>query len=167
MMSHLNIFSHIQMSLRTWKTTLRLKFWRICSPPERSEDNNLNPRIQVTFTQNHPMGKILIGLLKDTFQLAKKINVKEMKSDLYKICTNFYIATRLGQMSTKLQIKHAAMNLKGNRSKEFNSHLLKWKLEIREKFFFPISTLLTPRQWNEAMKCFSTQSPLFADQSRK
>ena len=110
-------FSHIQMSLRTWKTTLRLKFWRICSPPERSEDNNLNPRIQVTFTQNHPMGKILIGLLKDTFQLAKKINVKEMKSDLYKICTNFYIAMRLGQMSTKLQTKHAAMNLKGIRSK--------------------------------------------------
>ena len=36
-------------------------------PPELSEDNNLNPGIQVTFTQNHPMGEILIGLLKDIF----------------------------------------------------------------------------------------------------
>ena len=84
-------------------------------PLEPSEENNL--KIQVTFTQNHPTGKILIGLLKDTFQLAKKTYVKEAKSDLYEMCTNLYNARRLGQKSTKLQIKHAAMNLKRIRSK--------------------------------------------------
>ena len=79
-------FSHIQMSLRTWKMTFRLKFWRICSPPEHLEDNNFNPRIQIIFTKNHPTGKILIGLLKDTFQLAKKTYVKEMKKATYIKC---------------------------------------------------------------------------------
>ena len=136
-------------------------------PPELSEDNNLNPGIQVTFTQNHPMGKILIGLLKDTFQLAKKTNVKEMESDLNEMCTNFYNAMRLGQTSTKRQIKHAAMNLEEQLiEKELNSHLLNENTDP-PKYFSPIPTLLTPHQRNEAMKCFPTRSPRFAGNSNR
>ena len=136
-------------------------------PPELSEDNNLNPAIQVTFTQNHPMGKILIGLLKDTFQLAKKTNVKEMESDLNEMCTNFYNAMRLGQTSTKRQIKHAAMNLEEQLiEKELNSHLLNENTDP-PKYFSPIPTLLTPHQRNEAMKCFPTRSPRFAGNSNR
>ena len=39
-----------------------------------SSDNALNPNIQLNFTRNHPMGKILIGLAQDSMQLAEKNN---------------------------------------------------------------------------------------------
>ena len=136
-------------------------------PPELSEDNNLNPAIQVTFTQNHPMGKILIGLLKDTFQLAKKTNVKEMESDLTDMCTNFYNAMRLGQTNTKRQIKHASRNLEEQLiEKELNGHLLNENTDP-PKCFSPTPILLTPHQRNEAMKCFPTRSPRFSGQSSR
>ena len=50
--------------------------------PELSANNAMNPSGQLSFTKNHPMGKILFNLLKDTFTLAKKTNVKEMDSEV-------------------------------------------------------------------------------------
>ena len=58
--------------------------------PELHGDTTLNPSIQLSVTQAHPLGRIFLGLLKDSMQLAKKSNVKEMETDIPKLCSNFY-----------------------------------------------------------------------------
>jgi hypothetical protein len=130
--------------------------------PELSEDNNLNPSIQVTFTQNHPMGQILLNLLKDTFKVAKKSNVKEMDSDIHELCTNFYNAMRMGKMNTSRQIKQSAKDLEDQLiEKELNGHLLHENTKP-PKEFSPTPTLLNTHLRNEAMKCFPTKGPKFS-----
>lgn len=131
-------------------------------PPELSEDVSLNPDIQISFTQNHPMGRILIGLLKDSFQLAKKTNVKEMNSDLNELCTNFYNSMRWSNMSTKRQISQRAKELEQNLiDRELNSHLLNENTDP-PKHFSSVPTLITPQLRNEALKSFPTRHPKFS-----
>ena len=133
-------------------------------PPHLSEDNDLNPGIQLAFTQNHPLGQIFLSLMKDMIHLAKKTHVKEMESDLNEMCTNFYNATRLGQSDTKRQIKKSAQDLENHLiQKELDSHLLNENTDP-PTYFSSIPTLLSTRQRNEAMKCFPTHGPRFSGQ---
>ena len=41
------------------------------------------------------MGKILIGLVQDSMQLAEKNNLRSMETNLPELCTNFYNAMML------------------------------------------------------------------------
>jgi hypothetical protein len=130
--------------------------------PELSEDNVLNPSIQLAYTQNHPMGQIFLNLLKDTFKLAKKTNVKEMDSDVNELCTNFYNAMRMGKMTTNRQIKQSAKDLEEQLiEKELNGHLLNDNTKPPSNFS-PVPTLVNIHLRNEAMKCFPTRGSKFS-----
>jgi hypothetical protein len=136
-------------------------------PPDLSEDNTLNPGIQYAFTQNHPMGKILLSLLRDTCNLAKKTNVKEMESEVNEMCTNFFNAMRMGKSSTSRQIKQSSADLESHLiDKELNSHLLNENTDP-PKYFSPIPTLHTPHHRSEAMKLFPTRNAKFSGQSHR
>ena len=131
-------------------------------PPTLSENNELNPDIQLHFTKNHPMGQILLSLLKDTFQLAKKTNVKEMESDVSELCSNFYNAMRMSTRATKQQLQQTAKEFESRLiEKELNSHLLNENTDP-PKYFSPAPTLISAHQRNEALKNFPTRHPKFS-----
>jgi hypothetical protein len=139
----------------------------VAQPQDLSDDTTLNPGIQFSFTQNHPMGKIFLGLLRDTCHLAKKTNVKEMESDVNELCMNFFNAMRMGKSSTSRQIKQSAADLESHLiEKELNSHLLNENTDP-PKYFSPIPTLLTPHQRSEAMKLFPSRNAKFSGQSHR
>ena len=136
----------------------------VSRPPELSEDNDDNPSIQIRFTQNHPMGRIFINLLKDSFQLAKKTNVKEMESELHDMCSSFYSAMRLDASNVNRKIKKSTKDLEESIiEKELNGHLLN-EDSTPPTHFSKIPTLITPHLRNEAMKIFPTRNPRFSGQ---
>jgi len=131
-------------------------------PPGLSDDNAQNPDIQLSFTKNHPMGQILLNLLRDTFQLAKKTNVKEMDSDVTELCSNFYNAMRMSNMATKHQIQQTAKEIEKRLiEKELNSHLLHENTDP-PRHFSSVPTLQSTHQRNEALKSFPTRHPKFS-----
>jgi hypothetical protein len=130
--------------------------------PELSADNTMNPSNQLAFTKNHPMGQILLNLLKDMFTISKKTNVKEMDSEVNEMCTNFYNAMRMGKVATNRQIQRSAQELEELLiEKELNSHLLN-ESTCPPPFFSPVPSITTGHLRNEAMKCFPTRAPKFA-----
>jgi hypothetical protein len=127
-----------------------------------SDDNSLNPARQVTFTKNHPMGQIILNLIRDVSTLAQKANLKEMDTDVKEVCTQFYNAMRLGKSTTNRQIKQSAKDLEEQLiEKELNGHLLNNNTKPPTEFS-PVPTITSSHLRNEAMKCFPTRSPKFS-----
>ena len=127
-----------------------------------SSDNALNPNVQLKFTRNHPMGKILIGLVQDSMQLAEKNNLRSMETNLPELCTNFYNAMMLEKNKTNRKILQTTAEIEANIiNKELNSHTLNQNVEA-PTHFSPVPTLLTPRQRADCMKLFPTGSHKFA-----
>jgi len=129
-----------------------------------SSDNSHNASMQYNYTNNHPMGKIFIGLLKDNMQLAEKSKLKAMELSLQDLCTNFYNAMKLERNRTNNRINQTAFDIEQNIiQKELNSHTLNQSVEA-PTMFSPVPTLLTPRQRAECMKLFPTGSQKFSGQ---
>ena len=127
-----------------------------------SSDNALNPNVQLNFTRNHPMGKILIGLVQDSMQLAEKNNLRSMETNLPELCTNFYNAMMLEKNKTNRRILQTTAEIEANMiNKELNSHTLNQNVEP-PTYFSPVPTLLSPRQRADCMKLFPTGSQKFA-----
>jgi len=114
------------------------------------------------YTQNHPLGQIFLGLFKDTFNLAKKTNQKEMESDLAEVCENFNKAMRLIAKTTQKQIEKATKNFEVHLiQKELNSHLINEHSDPPKKFS-PFPTIISAQAKNDAMRSFPTKSPKFS-----
>ena len=122
--------------------------------PELHGDTTLNPSIQLSVTQAHPLGRIFLGLLKDTIQLAKKSNIKEMETDIQDLCSNFYNSVRLEKAKSQKQLKQAVAEIHESLiNKELNGHLLNQDADP-PTYFSPSPTLLTAHQRAEAMRLF-------------
>ncbi len=131
-----------------------------------SSDNALNPTMQYNYTNNHPLGKIFIGLLKDNIQLADKTKLRSMETSVQDLCTNFYNAMKLERNRTNNRINQSIAEIETNIiNKELNSHMLNQSVEAPRNFS-PVPTLLTPRQRAECMKLFPTGSQKFSGQSK-
>jgi hypothetical protein len=130
--------------------------------PELSADNTMNPSNHLAFTKNHPMGQILLNLLKAIFILSKNTNVKEMDSEVNQMCAHFYNAMRMGKVSTSRQIKRSTKELEELLiEKELNSHLLN-ESTSPPPYFSPGPSIITGKLRNEAMKCFPTRGQKFS-----
>ncbi len=129
-----------------------------------SSDNALNPTMQYNYTNNHPLGKIFIGLLKDNMQLADKTKLRSMEMSIQDLCTNFYNAMKLERNRTNNTICQSVAEIEANIiNKELNSHTLNQSVEAPTNFS-PVPTLLTPRQRAECMKLFPTGNHKFSGQ---
>jgi len=136
-------------------------------PPELSEDTEQNPGIQRKFTQNHPLGKILLDLVSDTYELSKKTKRSGMDVNIEDLCRNFYNAVRLDRVQVTRAVQKANMEFENQLiEKEMNSHLLNDNTNP-PKYYSPIPTLLTSGDRNEALKTFPTQKPRFSGQPTK
>jgi len=116
----------------------------------------------IAYTQKHPLGQIFLSLLKDTFNLSKKANHKEMESDLNDVCENFNKAMRLFDKSTQKQIEQATKNFEVQLiQKELNSHLINEHSDPPKRFS-PVATITSVQAKNDAMRSFPTRSPKFS-----
>jgi len=136
-------------------------------PPELSEDTEENPGIQRKFTQNHPLGKILLDLVSDTYELSKKTKRSGMEVNIEDLCRNFYNAVRLDRVQVARTVQKANRDFENQLiEKEMNSHLLNDNTNP-PKYFSPIPTILTSNDRNEALKTFPTRNPRFSGQPAK
>ncbi len=134
--------------------------------PGLSSDNALNPSMQYNYTNNHPLGKIFIGLLKDNMQLADKTKLRAMEMSVQDLCTNFYNAMKLERNRTTNKINQSIAEIEANIiAKELNSHMINQSVEA-PKTFSPVPTLITPRQRGECMKLFPTGNHKFSGQTK-
>jgi hypothetical protein len=62
--------------------------------PERGEDVPNTQRLtddpMYRFTQAHPIGNILLKIVQDTTNLARKNNTKSMATNIDELCTAFH-----------------------------------------------------------------------------
>lgn len=136
-------------------------------PDTTAEDEMPHADMHFTYTQNHPLGKVLIDHTKDLFNLHRRSGAKEMESCLEDLSENFHQSMRLFRQDIAKQIERSQKNFEVHLiQKELNSHLLNDDADP-PKHFSPVPTLLTPALRNEAMKNFPTRSPRFSGLSPK
>ena len=111
-----------------------------------SSDNTLNPTMQYNYTMNHPMGKIFVGLLKDSMQLADKTKLRSMEMSVQDLCTNFYNAMKLERNRTTNKINQTVAEIEANIiAKELNSHTINQSVEAPTNFS-PVHYLLHAKE---------------------
>ena len=124
-------------------------------------DTTLNPGIHYEYTNNHPMGKILIKILQDNTQMAKKAGLKSMELGIDDLCTSFYNAQLMERNRVKANILQTTAGIELSMiEKEMNSHTLNQQVEP-PKTFSPVPTLLTSRQRADCMKLLPSGSHKF------
>ena len=130
--------------------------------PEISEDDSLNPGIQLAFAHTNSMAQIFLSLMKDMISIAKTTPLSKMESDLNDMCAHFYNATRLSKTDTECKIKNSAKKFKDHLiEKDFHNYLLNKPIDP-PKYFSPIPTLLSRHKRKEALKYFPTSQPKFS-----
>src|SRR5450830_507511 len=108
-------------------------------------DTTLNPGIQYEYTNNHPMGKILLKMLQDNTQLAKKSGVKMMELGVDDLCKNFYNAQLMERNILKSRILQTTADMEMSIiEREMNSHTINQQVTAPSSFS-SAPTLLTPR----------------------
>jgi hypothetical protein len=124
-------------------------------------DTTLNPGIHYEYTNNHPLGKLLLKVLHDNTQLAKKTGLKTMELGIDDLCTSFYNAQLLERNRMKSSILQTTAGIEMLMiEKEMNSHTLNQQVEP-PKSFSPVPTLLTSRQRADCMKLLPSGSHKF------
>ena len=147
------------------------------SNPQQNNDQDIelfenetesNPgTVQLSVTQSHPMGRILLSLLRDSANLAKKSNLKEMESDLNELCQHFYNSIRLEKAKAAKQRKQVIADVEASLiDKELNSHMLNLDSDP-PTYFSPVPTLMSAHQRAEAMKIFPGRNNKYSGQSSK
>ena len=124
-------------------------------------DTTLNPGIHYEYTNNHPLGKLLLKVLHDNTQLAKKTGLKTMELGIDDLCTSFYNAQLMERNRMKNSILQTTAGIEMSMiEKEMNSHTLNQQVEP-PKTFSPVPTLLTSRQRADCMKLLPSGSHKF------
>ena len=117
-------------------------------------DTELNPSRQFSFTNAHPMGKILINLLKDTTRLAEKTHLNTMDSEFQELCTNFY---NYIQMDKRKANKKMLELIQAIKEEILNDELKGYRFDPDAdppSYFSPAPTLLTAQHRSDAMRLF-------------
>jgi hypothetical protein len=106
-----------------------------------------------TYTQNHPMGRILLDMATEEEKNKKNKNIK-----VERLCQNFYEAMQLDSMNRERQFAQLIKQVEENLVKrELTSHTV--TMDIRPpQCFNPRATLLTMAQKNECLRLFPTRN---------
>jgi len=100
------------------------------SHDDDDHESNEGPSRYVTSTQNHPMGRILLGLLNENTRLAKKGNIKSMELNIDDLARDFCEAMRLINDSTHRSVMQATAGIETRLlNKELNAHTVNMRIE--------------------------------------
>jgi len=126
-----------------------------------TNDIMTNPSVQLSVTQSHPLGRILLSLLKDSTNLAEKAKLKKMESEINDLCTNFYDSVRLEKAKLQKQRKQVVAEVEASiLEKELNSHMLNLDMDPPTNFSL-VPTLMSAHQRADAMKLFPCRGTKF------
>jgi len=106
------------------------------------------------FTAEHPIGSILLSLVKDNINLARKTNLKSMNTNVADLCTEFRRGMNLERAENRSDIKYLTSQIEGNIiAKELNSHKINTAIDP-PTYFSPVPTLHTSGKLVEVLKVF-------------
>ena len=122
--------------------------------PDEYEDEYDEQTKSATFTQNHPMGRILLDLTTDEGKSKNKN--KNMNVD--KLCHNFYEAMQIESLNRERQFKQMMKQVEENLlQKELTSHTI--SMDIRPPTCFsPRNVLNTMALKNDCLRLFPTRN---------
>ena len=150
-------------------------------PPRDNLDNNIHhteymdedegtseyyPTKNRTFTQNHPMGRIFLGLFAENVRLAKKANLTNMELNIDDLCTDFFHAVQLDTDRTARNVLQISKGLEQDMLKrELNAHTINMSFNP-PTYFSKNPTWNTLHQKTECMKLFPTR-PKFSGSTKE
>jgi hypothetical protein len=114
------------------------------------------PSRHMTITQNHPMGRILLGFLNEHMKTAKKNNSKAIDINIENLCSDFCEFLKLMSSSNARSTATlmAGIELK-LLNKELNSHTI--NMSIEPPTFTSAPAIRSVHDKAEAMKIFPTR----------
>ena len=114
------------------------------------------PSRHMTITQNHPMGRILLGFLNEHMKTAKKSNSKAIDINIENLCSDFCEFLKLmsstNARSTATMMAGIELKLL---NKELNSHTI--NMSIEPPTFNSAPAIRSVHDKAEAMKIFPTR----------
>jgi len=106
------------------------------------------------YTQEHPLGRILLQLAKDHVNLARKTNLKSMNTSIDKLCSDFKRGMQQERAENKQDIDDVTRQIELNIiSKELNSHKINAIIEPPTNFS-PSPTIHTANKLKEIQQVF-------------
>jgi hypothetical protein len=119
-------------------------------------------RMQLTFTQSNPLGRILMDMYADNLHMAEKTGLKETSRSLKSLCREFYENSQLEKEMVNLQLCNNAAKIESSiLNKELNGHLLNMDFKP-PGYFAPNQVIFTPSQRAECLRTFPTRTPKFS-----
>ena len=77
---------------------------------EFSADSNAN----LAAMKNHPLGRLLLNIVQDNFELHKKLNIKNMSCDVEDICHDFLSALKLEDRKITSELNRTVREVEDN-----------------------------------------------------
>ena len=129
----------------------------------RSDSDNDNgsddymPSRHMTITQNHPMGRILLGFLNEHMKTASKNNSKAIDIKIDNLCDDFVEFLKLTSASNMRSTANLMAGLESKLlNKELNSHTINMSIEPPSSFS-PVAAIRSVHDKAQAMKIFPTR----------
>jgi hypothetical protein len=130
-------------------------------PDEELIDAGHNPD-HIRFMNDHPIGAILIGIMRDNTELRQRVGHNESNLNIGQVASAFYTGMQLeeAQMAAKLQDSERAVGERIWQAK-LNGHEASLSYPA-PAYFSPYATLTTPAQLGQAMKLFPSGAGKFS-----
>jgi hypothetical protein len=110
------------------------------------------------FTSNHPLGSILLKLVQDTTNLARKNNTKSMVTNVEELCSAFHNGIRLERAKLNNKFENTMADVeKSLMDKELNHHAINASV-MPPTVFSNVPTLDKIHKLTEVMKIFPKAS---------
>jgi len=115
------------------------------------------PSRHMTITQNHPMGRILLGFLNEHMRIAKKNNAKVIDINVENLCNDFVEFLKVTSASNMRHTNNLMAGLEDKLlHKELNSHTINMSIEP-PSVFSSVAAIRSVHDKAEAMKIFPTR----------
>lgn len=116
----------------------------------------------VQFTQNHPIGSILLKLVADCTNLARKANVKTMDTNIPELCTAFFNGMHMERDNTVSKINQSSTDIENSiLFRELNAHKQNTAIEPPTNFC-PRPVLTSQQRISDFLKIFPSRGPKFS-----
>jgi hypothetical protein len=121
---------------------------------DSSHNENIPPPRYLSYTKNHPLGRLFLALFRENVKLAKN---KDLDINLHELCTDFYKGMQLEKGTAQRTAQAAAEEMeKGRLDRELNAHTI--GLSFNPPTHFSKSpTWVSVHHKSECMKIFPTK----------
>lgn len=124
--------------------------------PQSAVFEQIEPNVveSIRFTQEHPIGAILIKLAQDNTALARKTNLRGIETNISDLCTSFHAAvqTERADMENRLHQTHEQIE-QNIINKDLSSHKINCSI-TPPQHFSPEPTITSTSKLAEVLKIF-------------